>query len=93
MNNNKELIDLCRLNLMRDNIKDSPAHDRDTTLGMIDYKCRQIVTRIEPASLAPDAIERHKKENTYEGVYPWTEHPMFTPQIIPDEQEASHEDK
>ena len=32
----KDLLDLCRLNQMEENIKDSPAVDRDSTLRLID---------------------------------------------------------
>ncbi len=73
----KDILDLCRLNLMEEHIADSPAPDRDVTLAAIDNKRRQIVTRIEPATLAPDAMERHRTENTSaDGVYPWTESPL-----------------
>ena len=45
MNENADLIKLCRLNLMEDNIQDSPAIDRDVTLRAIDVEKRQIVVR------------------------------------------------
>ncbi len=50
-----DLLDLCRLNLMEDNIIDSPAPDRDETLKAIDFKKRQLVTKIAPADLLPQA--------------------------------------
>jgi len=73
----KDILDLCRLNLMEERVSDSPAPDRDETLAAIDFKRRQIVTRICPATLAPGAMERHLAENTAaDGVYPWTESPL-----------------
>ncbi len=45
MNENTDLLDLCRLNLMEENIKDSSANDRDTTMRAIDFAKRQIVVR------------------------------------------------
>jgi hypothetical protein len=47
MNENQDLLDLCRLNLMEENVKDSPAIDRDETMKAIDFKKRQLVTKIE----------------------------------------------
>ena len=41
----RDLLDLCRLNLMEENIQESPHPDRDATLKAIDWKRRQIVTR------------------------------------------------
>ena len=73
-----DILDLCRLNLMEERIADSPAPDRDETLAAIDRKRRQIVTRIDPSPVAPDAMERHRAENTAkDGTYPWTESPEF----------------
>lgn len=43
----KDLLDLCRLNLMEENIKDSPAIDKDTTLKAIDVKKRDKVVRLK----------------------------------------------
>jgi hypothetical protein len=75
MNENQDLLDLCRLNLMEENVKESPAVDRDTTLKAIDYKRRQLATRIinnapEPE---PGVMDDHIKQNTRDGVYPWTD--------------------
>lgn len=74
------LMDLCRLNLMEAHISDSPAVDRDTTLAAIDWKRRQLATALtnNPPTLASDAMERHRKDNTSEdGTYPWTDSPQF----------------
>jgi len=77
MDDVKDLLDLCRLNLMEEHIEDSPAPDRDETLAAIDNKRRRIVARMVPSPIAPDAMERHRAENTAEdGVYPWTESPL-----------------
>ena len=58
----KDLLDLCRLNLMEENITDSPAVDRDATMAAIDWKRRQLVVKIaenaEPAS--DEVMERHR---------------------------------
>ena len=63
---NKDLLDLCRLNLMEENIKGSPAVDRDVTLKAIDYAKRQLAIKIGPGEETPDAKERHKeRQKTY----------------------------
>lgn len=61
MNDNRDLLDLCRLNLMEENIKESVSVDRDITLQAIDYKKRQMVERIknDPSPVASDAVEKH----------------------------------
>ena len=46
MDDNKDLLDLCRLNLMEDNIRDSPAVDRDVTMKAIDRAKREKVVRL-----------------------------------------------
>jgi len=48
MNENKDLINLCRLNLLEENVEKSPApkKDRDDTLKMIDFKRRNLVLKI-----------------------------------------------
>ena len=76
----QNMLDLCRLNLMEEHIADSPAVDRDATLAAIDWKRRQLATNLanNPPTLAPDAMERHRKDNTAEdGTYPWTDSPQF----------------
>ncbi len=45
----KDLLDLCRLNQMEENIKDSPAVDKDSTLKLIDIKKREKVVRLQNA--------------------------------------------
>jgi len=61
----KDLLDLCQLNLMEENVADSPAPDRDETLKTIDWKKRNLATKIaantEPAT--PEAMERHRENN------------------------------
>ena len=60
----KDILDLCRLNLMEENIEGSPAVDRDSTLKAIDWKRRQLVVKISakttPAS--PEVVRRHLSE-------------------------------
>lgn len=74
-----DLLDLCRLNLMEEHIQDSPAVDRELTLKAIDVRKRNLVTKLSLnlPTLAPDAMERHRKDNTLDGVYPWTNHPQW----------------
>lgn len=50
-NDNQDLLDLCRLNLMEENVKDSSAWDRDSTMQAIDWKKRQLVTQIKARAL------------------------------------------
>jgi hypothetical protein len=46
INKNQDLIDLCELNLMEENIKDSSGIDRDATMKAIDYKKRELVIKM-----------------------------------------------
>jgi len=50
----RNLLDLCRLNLLEEHIKESPAIDKDATLRVLDWKMREIMTRIPPATLLSD---------------------------------------
>jgi hypothetical protein len=75
-----DLLDLCRLNQMEEHIADSPAADRDATLSAIDWQRRQLQTRLKnnPPTIAPDAMDRHRKDNAAEdGTYPWPDSPQF----------------
>lgn len=76
-NENQDLLDLCRLNLMEDTVKDSPAPDRDIAMKAIDRKKRELVIKIESAVYEPDAMEKHLETNTVDGTYPWTEAERF----------------
>lgn len=75
-NENQDLLDLCRLNVLERNIENHSV-DPDTEIGLkvIDREKRACMTRLKhnPPSIAEGAMERHKKENTLNGVYPWTE--------------------
>jgi hypothetical protein len=42
----KELLQLCQLNLMEENVVDSVSPDKKTTMTAIDWKKRQIISRI-----------------------------------------------
>jgi len=58
----KDILDLCRLNQMEENIKDSPAVDRDVTMKAIDWKRRQLVVKIGSTVLATEEVmQNHKK--------------------------------
>ena len=68
----KDILDLCRLNLMEEHVEDS------TALAAIDIARRRAVTRIEPPEVTQEMMDRHHEENTADdGVYPWTESPQF----------------
>lgn len=78
-NTMKDVLDLCRLNLMEEHIAGSPAVDRDATMKAIDLKRSQIMVNMEPSSFAPGAMERHLADNTADdGVYPWTKSPLHS---------------
>ena len=57
---NQDLLNLCRLNLMEDNIKESPTVDKDETMKAIDYKKRQIVTQLlsDPSPITETHIKK-----------------------------------
>lgn len=60
---------------MEENIKDSISPDVNETMKAIDSKKRILATRIinNPPEIADDAMEKHVKTNTLNGIYPWTE--------------------
>jgi len=59
----KNILDLCRLNSMEENIKDSPAVDRDATLAAVDWSRRQLVVKIaaQTEAASDEVMERHLK--------------------------------
>ena len=73
MNNNQDLLDLCRLNLMEENIKDNDAVDKEVTMQAINYKKKQLATRIinSTPKVTKKVMERHRITNTINGSYPW----------------------
>ena len=42
----KNLLDLCRLNLMEETVENSPGVDRDVTMKAIDWRRRQCMIRL-----------------------------------------------
>ena len=54
----KDILDLCRLNLMEEHVEDS------TALAAIDIARRRAVTRIEPPEVTQEMMDRHHEENT-----------------------------
>ena len=64
----KDILDLCRLNLMEENVEKSCAIDKGTTLKAIDYAKRRAAGRITPSIVANDAAERHIARNLPEGL-------------------------
>ena len=62
MEQQNDLLDLCRLNMMDEHITDSPAPDKDTALTTINWKRRQIAARIQSAALDPEKLRAAKHE-------------------------------
>lgn len=63
MGEHTDLLDLCRLNLMEDNIADSQSVDRDSTLAAIHYKKRQLMEKIPKPHVSKNALETHLERN------------------------------
>jgi len=73
---NEDIIAICRLNVMEENVVESTAPDRDDTLKVIDWRRRMLASQMKPSPISPEVIKRHKEANTAEdGTYPWTESP------------------
>ncbi len=70
MNDNSDILDLCRLNIMEENVEKSSAVDRDATLAQIDWRRRQLVTAIanSPPTVAPGVMDRHHADNPPETI-------------------------
>ena len=68
MNENQDLLDLCRLNAMEENIEDSPAVDQDATQEAIDWKKRQLAIRLinNAPTPSPEVMQRHLDEQVKE---------------------------
>ena len=95
----KDILDLCRLNLMEERVRETPAIDKDVMLRAIDITKRKIVMQMKPSPVAPGAMDRHRAENAAEdGVYPWTESPLYcsreeiTPNAPADRPEGARSD-
>ena len=71
MNENQDLLDLCKLNLMEENVENSPAPDRGITLEAIDWKKRQLVTKLinNAPTIEPEVMGTHINTNTVNGTY------------------------
>ena len=69
---NDELLNICRLNLMEENIiESSHSEDRETALKAIEFARRQNVNRMSPSVVSDDAIDKHNERNTAsDGTYP-----------------------
>jgi len=55
---NQGLLDLCRLNLMEDNVENSPAPDKEITMKAIGRKKRELVMKIKPAIITPEVMDK-----------------------------------
>ena len=68
----KDLLVLCRLNLMEETVEGSPGVDRDVTMKLIDWQKRQCVVRIMASQpkVSEGALKRHIERNTVDGKYP-----------------------
>ena len=64
MNENQDLLDLCRLNAMEPNVEASPDIERDLALKGIDWKRRQLATKIinNRPTPSPEEMQRHLDE-------------------------------
>ena len=63
MSDNKDLLDLCRLNLMEETVIDSPAFDREETLKVIDFKKRQLSLKIPRLKTSEESFKQHLEAN------------------------------
>ena len=59
MNENTDLMDLCRLNLMEEVVRVSSAVDRDPTMVQIDWAKRREMGKIVADGPSQDAVDRH----------------------------------
>lgn len=64
----KDILDLCRLNLIEETVKDSHAVDREATLKAIDWTRRQTMTRIIRTQVpaTEEVMKRHQEQNLIE---------------------------
>ena len=82
-NENKDLLDLCNLNILEERAEISCAPDAKDALTVIEWRKRRLTANIRPGELAPDAMKRHIEENTVDGVYPWTD---AMPKVVEEEE-------
>ncbi len=67
MDENEDLLNLCQINLIEENIEDSVAPDADAMKSAIDYKKRMLITKMKhnPSPISDDAMHRLRINNTY----------------------------
>ncbi len=62
MNENQDLLDLCRLNLMEKNVEKTDYNDTETTLKAIAWKKRNLTQKLsnQGLSFSEEQIKKHK---------------------------------
>jgi len=75
MNDNNDLLNLCRLNLLEQHIEESDPNEKNDTLNYINYKRNNLTEKLSNNGLefTPNQMKKHVEENTKNGVYPWTD--------------------
>jgi len=70
---NKDLLDLCQLNILEDKIDTSIISDQEKkdALVLLDWKRRRLVGKIlhKAPVASDDSLVRHIEENTIDGKY------------------------
>ncbi len=70
---NQDLLDLCRLNLMEKNVEKTDYNDTETTLKAIAWKKRNLTQKLsnQGLSFSEEQIKKHREIfTTKEGKYP-----------------------
>lgn len=74
---NQDLLNLCRLNLLEENIEDSvlPEREKEDTRKLLDFKRRNLAKQLisNRPKISDEMIQKHIKDNSKDGIYPWTE--------------------
>ncbi len=80
MNENQDLLDLCRLNLLEEKIKQTDWNETETTLKAIDWKKKSLTNKLsnQGLSFSEEQIKKHREEfTTDDGRYPPEEDDLF----------------
>ncbi len=66
MNENQDLLDLCRLNLMEENVEKVESIDKEETLKAIAWKKKRLSEKLsnQGLSFSKEQIKKHRKQFT-----------------------------
>ena len=86
-NDIQDILDLCRLNLLEEKVKQTDWNETEITLKAIDWKKKSLTNKLsnQGLSFSEEQIKKHRKEfTTGDGRYPPEQEDLFMiePEVI-----------